>query len=205
MDYFLPVFQSIICSWLPSYPYMPYSLPILSLFFDSLLPDKLYKLWNATLCILFLTVPLSSVQTLFFLIHPSTITGLFCYMLPVVYIFCIVYTNMFDNIWWNIISTSWSTQCISCQGIWCNNVYVFYKHLLDPYICRRFFYYKCFYFLLIHIFVYYNYLYLLLLLLFFISFLQICFIIFNSILCKMFVVFHFWLVVFSCVTKRYVL
>ena len=40
---------------------------------------------------------------------------------------------------------------------------------------------------------------------FFISFLQICFIIFNSLLCKMFVAFHFWFVIFSCVTKRYVL
>jgi len=55
-------------------------------------------------------------------------------MLPVVYIFWIVYTNIFDNIWRNIISPSWSNQCISCQGIWCNEVFVFYKHLIDPYI-----------------------------------------------------------------------
>jgi len=65
MDPFLPIFQTIICLNLPSFPCMPHSLPILSQFFNSLLPDKHYKLSNSTLCILLLPIPLSSVQTLF--------------------------------------------------------------------------------------------------------------------------------------------
>ena len=68
-------FQSIICSRLTSFPCMPNSSPILSLFFDSLLPDKQYKLLNSTICTLLLPVPLSSVQTLFpsFCSQPSSL------------------------------------------------------------------------------------------------------------------------------------
>jgi hypothetical protein len=65
MDSFLPVFQSKICSRLLSLPFMPHSLPILRLFFDTLVSDKQCKLWNSTKCILFCPIPLSSVQTLF--------------------------------------------------------------------------------------------------------------------------------------------
>jgi len=59
------IFQSIICLNSPSFPCMPHSLPILSQFFNSLLPDKHYKLSNSTLCILLLPFPLSSSQTWF--------------------------------------------------------------------------------------------------------------------------------------------
>jgi hypothetical protein len=55
-------------------------------------------------------------------------------MRPVVYIFWIVYTNIFDIIWWNIILSSRSNSCMSCQGIYCNDTFMFYTHLLDPYI-----------------------------------------------------------------------
>jgi len=68
----LLIFQFIICLNLPSFPCMPHSLPILSLFFNSLLPDKHYKLSNSTLCILLLPFPLSSVQTLFLSFYYQT-------------------------------------------------------------------------------------------------------------------------------------
>ena len=65
MDSFLPIFQSKICSRLPSLPSMPQFLPILPLFFDTLVPDKQDKLCNSTFCILFLPFPLSFVKKLF--------------------------------------------------------------------------------------------------------------------------------------------
>ena len=71
---------------------------------------------------------------------------------------CCLYLMDSDNIWWNITSSSWSNPCISCQGIQCNDLFVFYKHLLDPYIhWSKGFVVQCLYFLLIHIFVHYNY------------------------------------------------
>ena len=78
MDSFLPVFQSKICSRLLSLPFMPHSLPILRLFFDTLVSDKQCKLWNSTKCILFCPIPLSLVQTLFLsliLKHKQLING----------------------------------------------------------------------------------------------------------------------------------
>ena len=65
MDSFLLMPQSKICSRLLSLPCMLHSLHILPLFFDILLHDKQYKLWNYTLCILFLPFPLCLVQALF--------------------------------------------------------------------------------------------------------------------------------------------
>ena len=113
-------------------------------------------------------------------------------MLQVVYIFWIVCTNISHNTYWNIISSSWSNACISCQGIQCNDVFVFNKHLLDPYIYwLNDFLVQIFFPSYWHTFCLFQllfYFYRLLLLLFFISFLWICFIIFNSILYKMFVV-----------------
>jgi len=56
----LPVFQSKICSRLPSFPCMPHSLTILQMFFDALISDKQYKLQNSTKCILFCPIPVFS-------------------------------------------------------------------------------------------------------------------------------------------------
>ena len=69
MDPFLHVFQSKICSRLPSVPCMPHSSPMCQCSFIILVSDKQYKLWNSTLCILFFLFPLFLFKKLSWLLY----------------------------------------------------------------------------------------------------------------------------------------